>query len=269
MAVIRIGTAGWSYDDWKGQFYPKNLPKSDYLSYYAKYFDFTEINSTFYAIPSQSTLLSWKEKTPSQFRFAVKVWQEITHRKGGGDLERTVQQFFSSLSVLSPKIQTYLLQFPPRFVESSSHQKFLAKLIHHLPEQNHYALELRHNSWFDPQILNSLPLDERFSLVTTYMPNLIPYYSTDQLIQSSHYIRMIGDRSLTDFTHLQREQPDEWHDLLSNARSLSKSPTLTDILVIFNNHFRGFSPRDVNEFKVALGLEHKRFKKNRSLDDFF
>ncbi|WP_457919929.1 DUF72 domain-containing protein [Candidatus Lokiarchaeum ossiferum] len=266
MTTIRVGTAGWSYDDWKGQFYPKALKKSDYLSYYAKFFDFTEINSTFYAIPSQSTLLSWKEKTPDHFRFAVKMWQEITHRKGNGDLEQAVQRFFSSLSVLSSKIQTYLLQFPPRFVESISHQKFLTTLIHLLPERNHYVFELRHNSWFVPKVLDDLPLDERFSLATTYMPNLSSFYKSSQSFQ---YIRMIGDRSLTDFSHLQREQPEEWHDLIVNVQSLNNNPSLTDILVIFNNHFRGFSPRDVNDFKKALGLGLKEFKKFRSLDDFF
>ncbi|MHA1648451.1 MAG: DUF72 domain-containing protein [Promethearchaeota archaeon] len=269
MSQIRVGCAGWSYDDWKGVFYPKGLKKSDFLGYYAKFFDFSEINSTFYAIPSQTTLNGWKKQTPDNFRFAVKVWQSITHQKNKGDLEQKVDQFFSSLDIFSPKISVFLLQFPPKFIDSPKNRQYLGKIIKNLPERNRYAIELRDNSWVRPTTVKNLPVDERFSLVTTYMPKINATYHPSQTMQ---YIRLIGDRTLTEFSHLQRDQSDSLKDLHSHIKSLLETPQIMDFFVIFNNHFRGFSPQDVNDFKASLGMKIKDFtkdkRKNKILDEF-
>ena len=70
---IFVGCAGWSYKDWSGVFYPKSIQSSEYFSYYSKFFNFAEVNSTFYNIPSENTIKSWNKKTPDNFRFSIKI----------------------------------------------------------------------------------------------------------------------------------------------------------------------------------------------------
>ena len=76
-----IGTSGWMYNHWKGPFYPEKFPNNKMLKHYVKYFETVEVNSTFYRLPSPTTVLKWKEETPEIFIFAIKANQFITHRK--------------------------------------------------------------------------------------------------------------------------------------------------------------------------------------------
>ena len=69
MVKIFVGCAGWDYKDWIGPFYPKNLKREEHLSYYSKFFDFNEINNTFYNIPSEIAVQRWIDQVPENFRF--------------------------------------------------------------------------------------------------------------------------------------------------------------------------------------------------------
>ena len=113
MVKVLIGCAGWSYQDWSGVFYPKPLKAGQFLSYYAKFFDYTEVNSTFYNLPSEATIRKWAKDVPEDFRFTIKMWQNITHKKAGW--EAAVDMFLARMESLESKIQGFLLQFPPRF----------------------------------------------------------------------------------------------------------------------------------------------------------
>jgi uncharacterized protein YecE (DUF72 family) len=79
--LLNIGCSGWSYEGWKGSFYPKTLDNKDYLPYYSKFFKFVEVDSTYYHIPSRTTVRGWKDKTPDDFRFSLKFPKIITHEK--------------------------------------------------------------------------------------------------------------------------------------------------------------------------------------------
>lgn len=260
-----IGAAGWYYEDWKNVFYPSHLDKDSWLSYYAKFFDFTEINNTFYNLPTQDGVEKWRKAVPDSFRFAVKVWQKITHESQNPEIESIVQQFFNTLLPLEPKIAIYLLQFPPRFGFSAKHQRQLQNILQALPKHGKYVLELRENGWFDPKFLTSIIDGKRFILGTSYLEGVDPFYYSNQ---ESYYIRMIGNRELTKFAQKQREQPIMMDHIQKIVDKLQHSPSITDIFVIFNNHFRGFSPVDINEFKQFLRLPYKDYRKNRSLLDF-
>ncbi|PYK27381.1 MAG: hypothetical protein DME52_04095, partial [Verrucomicrobia bacterium] len=78
---IRIGACAWSFEDWRGSFYPSHLPESQWLEFYANYFPAVEVDSTFYAAPAQATIQRWIEITPAAFRFACKLPREITHTR--------------------------------------------------------------------------------------------------------------------------------------------------------------------------------------------
>jgi len=106
---IKIGcSTGWSYQGWSGTFYPKKLKSSNWLNYYSQVFDITEINSTFYKIPSQEMTRRWNVETPRHFRFTAKFPSIITHEKRLENVNSEVFAFLSSLSPIYEKISLWL-----------------------------------------------------------------------------------------------------------------------------------------------------------------
>jgi len=110
---INIGTSGWSYKHWKGEFYPEEMKPTDYLLFYTEHFDTTEINSSFYHLPRRSTVEQWVEKTPKKFRFCPKISRYITHIKRLHDPEETVARFFEVFEPMKEKMGPVLVQLPP------------------------------------------------------------------------------------------------------------------------------------------------------------
>ena len=78
---LRVGTSGYSYKEWKGNFYPEDLPAKEMLSYYSRRLPTVEINNTFYRLPQASMIENWKAQVPEDFRFSIKATQRITHVK--------------------------------------------------------------------------------------------------------------------------------------------------------------------------------------------
>ncbi|MHA2182246.1 MAG: DUF72 domain-containing protein [Promethearchaeota archaeon] len=265
MVSIKIGTAGWDYKDWVGPFYPKQLERTRYLPYYSKVFDIVEINSTFYNLPTETMVINWKNRVPENFKFIVKVWQKITHNLNEPDLELFINQFFSVLALLSKKIEYFLLQFPPWFKYTESHLKKLNLLLKEIPSEFKYIIELRDNSWFNQNILSNFIDGEKIILATTYKPGIIPHYLENQ---TNYYIRLIGDRELTIFNQIQRDQKQSLSDLTMNIEKILKIPTVYEIFIIVNNHFAGFAPESVNELKKQWGLSYHQFSTQKSLFDF-
>lgn len=265
MVRIKIGTAGWDYKDWVGPFYPKQLEKSRYLPYFSKIFDVVEINSTFYNLPTETMVINWKNRVPENFRFVVKVWQKITHNLRGSDLEININNFFSTLGLLNAKIEYFLLQFPPWFNYIESHLRKLKSLLKEIPLEYKYIIELRDNSWFNSEILFDFIDGKRVILGTTYKPDVMPYYLENQ---GNYYIRLIGNREITVFNRIQREQKISLSDLGKNIDKLIKIPNIHEIFIIVNNHFAGFAPESANELKKKLHLPFHQFTTQKSLVDF-
>ena len=264
MVKISIGTAGWDYKDWIGTFYPKNLERSEHLEFFSKYFEIVEINSTFYNLPSSSMVENWHNRVPQSFRFVVKVWQNISHNLNDPDINSHIYDFFSRISPLKNKIIGFLIQFPPRFKFSEKHLEQLIGLLKEIPRDNRYFLELRDNSWFKPEILAQF-INKQTILGTTYKPNLEPFYLQNQ---NFYYIRLIGDRKLTKFNRIQREQKDSIKNLNENIQKIRLSPEIYEIFIIVNNHFAGYAPESVNNLKQKFGLPYLNFTNQKSLFDF-
>ena len=265
MVKINIGCAGWDYNDWVGVFYPKPLERYNHLEFYSKFFDVIEINSTFYNIPKKSTVLNWYNQVPPDFKFVVKVWQKITHNLNDHDLDYTISQFFNNLTPLQEKVIAYLLQFPPWFKFTEKHLNQLKKLSKELPPKNRYVIELRNNSWFKEELLTEIIDGSKFVLGTTYMPGIKAYYSPNQ---SKYYIRLIGDRELTVFNRIQRNQQESINDLVRNLQIIKKMPKIYEIFIIVNNHFQGNAPESVNSLKKRLNLSLKEFNQQKKLSDY-
>ncbi|MFX1365685.1 MAG: DUF72 domain-containing protein [Promethearchaeota archaeon] len=265
MAKITFGTAGFFYKDWFGSFYPKQLEKSQLLRYFSESFNIVEINSTFYNLPSLEMVINWYNRVPDKFRFVIKIWQKITHELNEPELDNRIQEFFSRLIPLKEKIFGILLQFPPWFKFTEKHFDQLIFLIKILPSQYKYIIELRDNSWFNTNAFLNVIDGQNLILGTTYMPNIKPYYLQNQ---NFYYIRLIGDRILTEFNRIQRNQKDLIDNFIKRIQILKQNPRIYEIFIIVNNHFQGHAPESINIIKQKLGLSYHGFNDQKSIIDF-
>src|SRR5690242_21769493 len=111
---MHIGTSGWSYKDWRELFYPKGMKPTDYLSYYAEEFSCTEINTSFYHLPRETTVKGWAEKVPRSFRFCPKISRYLTHIKRLHEPEEPLHRSFEIFDLLQPMLVRLLVRLPPR-----------------------------------------------------------------------------------------------------------------------------------------------------------
>lgn len=153
MAVLRIGTSGWSYPNWKGAFYPKGLKQRDWLAFYAEHFIAVELNASFYRLPGENALTAWAERTPENFRFAVKAWRAITHYRRLRECEDLVKRFYERIALLGAKAEVVVFQLPPRF---PADPECLGALLAILPESPRVAFEFRDPSWHTEAVYNLL-----------------------------------------------------------------------------------------------------------------
>ncbi|HXS67544.1 MAG TPA: DUF72 domain-containing protein, partial [Candidatus Polarisedimenticolia bacterium] len=151
--MIWVGTSGFQYPEWKGTFYPEKMSTAKMLPYYAARFSTTEINYSFYRIPSEKTLAKWFAETPAQFRFAMKAPQEITHVRKLRDCAEVLERFCGVLKALGGKLGPVLFQLPPfQHADVLLLKDFLATL----PAEIHSAFEFRHASWFNEETFAAL-----------------------------------------------------------------------------------------------------------------
>lgn len=150
---VKIGTSGWHYAHWRGRFYPRTLPSSDMLRYYARRLDTVEINNSFYRLPSESTIAAWRDATPSGFCFAAKASRYITHLKKLLDTRVAVDLLLSRLGVLGDRLGPILFQLPPRWRCDPGR---LEAFLNLLPGGYCYAFEFRDRSWHVPEVYRIL-----------------------------------------------------------------------------------------------------------------
>ncbi len=115
MNKLHLGTIGWSYNFWKGSFYPNKTASKNFLTYYATQFNTVEVDSTFYRIPTPQAITNWKNQTPDDFMFSLKFPSVITHIKMLKDCQRETDIFLERAKLLGQKLGPLLLQFPPSF----------------------------------------------------------------------------------------------------------------------------------------------------------
>lgn len=151
---IWIGTSGWTYDGWRGLFYPREVPKRQWLAWYASQLRTTEVNGSFYRTPSVETVRSWRDQTPDDFLFAWKASKFITHWKRLSEQSvNSIELMTSRLKVLGAKAGPVLFQLPERF---KADRERLAKFLKLLPKRFRYAFEFRDPSWYEEPILELL-----------------------------------------------------------------------------------------------------------------
>jgi uncharacterized protein YecE (DUF72 family) len=150
---LYVGTSGYSYKEWKGTFYPKNLPAQQMLRFYGERFRAVEINSTFYGLPKASVLAGWGDAVPADFQFVLKAPKQITHLQGLKDAGDLVSQLLAVAGALTEHQGPLLFQLPPTAKKDVPRLRAFLAL---LPSQCRAAFEFRHPSWFDDEVLGLL-----------------------------------------------------------------------------------------------------------------
>ena len=147
---VFIGTSGFGYDAWKGDFYPATIKAPQRLAYYASQLDAVEINNTFYALPKRDIIDRWAQQVPPTFRFAIKAPRRITHQlRLGEQTQQPLSYLLETTSVLGSQRGPMLFQMPPTWRKDAPRlQAFLSYLAPEIPA----AFEFRHPSWFDDEI---------------------------------------------------------------------------------------------------------------------
>lgn len=190
---ILIGTSGWSYKGWKNIFYPSELPPTDYLSFYAKYFKTTEINTSFYHLPQEKTIINWAAKVPENFKFCPKISRYLTHMKKLKDPDEPLQRFFNVFEPLQHLCGPVLVQLPPSLAFDYARTQYFFELLKNHYSNYDFALEIRHPSWLAIESLDLLS-DYNIAFVISQSGVNFPYA---ELVTSKNiYIRFHGPEAL-------------------------------------------------------------------------
>ncbi len=252
---IFVGCSGFSYRDWKGTFYPSNIPEGDMLIYYSKHFKVVELNYTFYSMPHPHTARSFLEKAP-RMRFSVKANRIFTHDRSY--TERDVSLFVKALEpyLEKDKLVAVLFQFPQSFHFGEDSVEYLRRLSKSF-EGIDKVVEFRSRSFGRRDFLESLE-ELGFSLVNTDAPKVKgilvgPWLSVGEI----NYVRLHGRNAEKWFNH---EKPYERYDYLYSLQELGeimerikKIHQGKETYVFFNNHYRGKGALNALQFKELLG----------------
>ena len=150
---LHVGTSGYSYKEWKGNFYPEDLPAKEMLSFYSRRLPAVEINNTFYRLPQATMIENWRAQVPDEFRFSIKATQRITHIKRLNNVTDETKYLLDTSGLLGERLGVVLFQLPPNMKKDSGRLKSFLKL---LPSDTRAAFEFRHETWFDDETFDLL-----------------------------------------------------------------------------------------------------------------
>ncbi|MCE6999827.1 DUF72 domain-containing protein [Saccharothrix sp. S26] len=230
---IRIGTSGWHYPEWRGEFYPRGLQQRLELQFLSRRFDTVEINGSFYGLRKPTDYKSWFERTPEDFVFAVKGHREITHMKRLRDVGRDVAEFFDSgVLDLGLKLGPVLWQLPPTLPWRPERVAAFLELLPGPPVR--HALEVRHPSWDTPELAELLAR-HNVALVVAESAGRFP--EPRELTADFAYVRLHGDQELY-VSGYSDAALDRW------AGRVREWSAERDVYVYFDNTMRGAAPFD-------------------------
>ncbi|MCX8063513.1 MAG: DUF72 domain-containing protein [Anaerolineales bacterium] len=234
-----VGTSGWNYPDWRGSFYPPNLPQRRWLEYYATQFNALEINATFYRKFNEQTYRNWFARTSDGFRFVLKAPRTITHVKHLLDVDEEICEFDRSTHLLAEKLGLILLQIAP---DTPYDLERLRNALQAFSVPSQIAVEFRHKSWLTEDAYQLLQ-DFGAVLVNPESPgNLL----SDRLVSDIGYLRLHGRRRwyADDYT------PEELDGIAEMAKRMVARGA-KEVYIFFNNTASGYAARN------ALALQAK------------
>jgi uncharacterized protein YecE (DUF72 family) len=241
--MIRIGTSGWVYADWRERFYPKGLAQRRRLEYYAQHFDTVELNATTYRLPKEHQIRAWCETVPPGFLYTVKLSRLITHRKTlPARVDEFIENYMHRIACFERgKVAQLLVQFPPYLTRDDAH---LSAFLDKLPAHHRYAVEFRDRSWMAPEVLEILRRRNMAFCIHDY-----PGFHTGDVVTSPDlaYVRLHGYEGLYVGNYPRRSLL-HWARRIRTLRAQAR-----DVFVYFNNDTRAAAPYDAAQLKEMLG----------------
>lgn len=242
MKNIHIGTSGWSYKGWKGKFYPENLRQEDYLTHYARHFKVAEINSSFYRLPTASTVQKWIEQVPKEFLFCPKISRYLSHMKKLNDPEEPLKRFFDVFAIMKKQMGPVLVQLPANVTFNATTEKaFYEALKNNYPEFS-IAIEVRDESWYSEESI-ALMKKYHISLVMA-QSELFPY--KEEITAKDIYLRFHGPKELYAScypAHTLREYSKKMRSWVSEGHR---------VWAFFNNDVNGYAVDNAKELMGYL-----------------
>lgn len=264
--VLRIGPAGWSYDDWKGIVYPPAMPRSVHpLELLSEWFDTVEINSSFYRPTNPRHAENWANKVARNpaFRFTAKLWERYTHQRrewpAPSDTAR-VREGFAPL-VEAGLLGAVLIQFPWSFKRTDENRQWLARVVDAFGDYP-LALEVRHASWDQPEVYAGLR-ERGVAFCNIDQPMFRNSIAPGQAVTAPlGYVRLHG-RNYNDWFREEADRDDRYDYLYSEEelrpwmeKIESIRETTAEVYAITNNHFRGQAVVNALEMEDVLDVKH-------------
>lgn len=247
-ANARIGTSGFSYKDWLGNFYPQFCPPADFLRFYSSVFTTVEIDSTFYRMPKRETVERWADQVRKGFIFTAKFPRTVTHEGKQAERLKAAAAFTDVMRCLGDRLGPLLLQYPYSFKPAEFED--LRQLLRELPTDLRIALELRNKDWLKEAQLFDLLREHNiaFALIDH------PWMPKQEIATADfHYLRFLGDRKqiADDFSHVRIDREEDlkwWRGAIARLASDGR-----DLFAYFNNHYSGHSPSTARRMLELLG----------------
>jgi len=255
---IKIGTSGYSFEDWRGTFYPEKIEKGKMFDYYLKYFPTVEINSTYYRIPHPAVMANIEKKSPDGYEFIVKAPQAVTHKRR--EIDKAVSEYRECLKPMADagKLKGVLAQFPFSFKFSQAGLNYLRN-VKQAMEPNPVFVEFRHDSWVNRSMYNFFR-DNNIGYVAVDEPQLRGLLKPDLFnTTDTAYIRLHGRNNEQwwdggpfryDYDYSEEELND-WKTRINNLRDKGKAKRL---YIFFNNCHLGQAVKNAREMMKMLDL---------------
>ncbi len=235
-----IGTSGWTYEGWKGLFYPSDLPDAERLIYYSQHFNTVELNSSFYHLPRAKTVTHWAEITPANFIFSCKASRYLTHIKKLSDYQNGLKNLFNSLENLHEKLGPILFQLPPKWALNLER---LSLFLSALPTDYQYTFEFRDRSWLCNETFDLL---KKFHIALCFY-DFRGYQAPYEVLSDFIYLRLHGPLE----TPYEGHYPN--HSLLQYAKHMHDwSKSESKIFCYFDNDQKVAAPQDAKQLIKLL-----------------
>ena len=237
---IHVGTSGYNYTEWKGTFYPEDLPAKSFFPFYAGRFRTVEINYTFYRMPTTKTTTAWLAQAPEGFTYALKAPQRMTHMQKLKDASANLAFFCEAARVLGPHLGPLLFQLPPTF---RCDVPRLADFLAAMPGDVRPAFEFRHDSWLVDEVYATLAARGAALCIADFGDKTTPVHAT-----ARHGYFRLRDEGY------QRADLERWADALA-----AREPDWDEVFIFFKHEDEGKGPEFARVFLdilAARGLSH-------------
>ncbi len=243
--LIHIGTSGWMYKHWIDFFYPSSLSRKKWFDFFSKRIKTVEINNSFYRIPEEKIFIKWKNESPSNFIFSVKLFREITHENKLYNCSIILNEFLKRASLLEHKLGSILIQLPPFLMYDYN---LLLSFLKLLPPDFKFTFEFRNHSWWNQKTYNLLKkYNSAFCMF--HISNTI----TPRVVTADHvYVRLHGPSIHPYQGEYKNPVLKKWSKFICGWNKSGK-----EVFFYFNNDQNAYAVQDVLKLNKFISEAEK------------